>query len=218
MVLVGLGADARARRMVEFLIERGVDISLLTFHGYRQGARTLLARQAERAVEAPDDDSQRTPSAVEARNALAGRAREWDMSDLWQDAVKALSIASRGDSPTKNGITFLQPKITLPGESRDVNVLSSHSVTIESRGKIRVTFYPGAVHVCLDKFQDKRRQETIQFYTEAPPHAWATDQVPEQWYCLLDKSTWEQYKPALTALAQDVHNAWLEFWQSGTEA
>ena len=117
MVLVGLGADARARRMVEFLIERGVDI----------------------------------------------------------------------------------------------NVLSSHSVTIESRGKIRVTFYPGAVHVCLDKFQDKRRQEAIPFDTEAPPNAWATDQVPEQWYCLLDKSTWEQYQPALTALAQDVHDAWLEF-------
>ena len=218
MMLVGLGADARAHRMVEFLTERGVDISLLTFHGYRNGARTLLARQAERAVEAPGAGPRRTPSAAERRNALAERAREWDMGDLWRDAVKALSIASRGDSPTEKGITFLQPRITLPGESRAVNVLSSHSVVIESRGKIRVTFYPGAVHVCLDKFEDKRRQETIPFDTEAPSNAWATDQVSEQWYCLLDKSTWEQHKPALTTLAQDVHDAWLEFWRSGTAA
>ena len=40
------------------------------------------------------------------------------MGDLWRDAVKAPSIDSGGDSPTKNGVTFLQPKITLPGESR----------------------------------------------------------------------------------------------------
>ena len=39
-----------------------------------------------------------------------------------------------------------------------------------------------------------------------------------QWYCLLDKSTWEQHEPAFTALARDVHDAWLEFRRSGTEA
>lgn len=52
MVLVGLGADTRATRMVEFLTERRVDISLLTFHGYRHADRTLLARQVER-VQSP---------------------------------------------------------------------------------------------------------------------------------------------------------------------
>ena len=81
-----------------------------------------------------------------------------------------------------------------------------------------MTFYPRAVHFCLDKFENKRRQETIPFDTEAPPAAWPTDQVSEQWYCLLDKSTWEQHKEALTALAQEVHDAWLEFRCSGTEA
>ena len=33
MMLVGLGIDASARRMVAYLAERGVDIELLTFHG-----------------------------------------------------------------------------------------------------------------------------------------------------------------------------------------
>ena len=34
-VLVGLGVDAVAQRMVGFLSKSGVDISLLTFHGYQ---------------------------------------------------------------------------------------------------------------------------------------------------------------------------------------
>lgn len=47
VVLVGLGADDRSKRMVAFLAKCDLDISLITFHGFRQGAQTLLARQVE---------------------------------------------------------------------------------------------------------------------------------------------------------------------------
>ena len=113
MVLVGLGADARAHRMVEFLTERGVEISLLTFHGYEHGGRMLLARQIERGVEARGASARQAQTDAERRNALAERARELDMDGLWQDAVKALSIPSR-DTATNTGITFYLPKITRP--------------------------------------------------------------------------------------------------------
>ena len=45
MMLVGLGTDARADRMVSFLAKRDVDIALLIFHGYKHAGETLLARQ-----------------------------------------------------------------------------------------------------------------------------------------------------------------------------
>jgi hypothetical protein len=51
IVLVGLGADERAKRMVAFLAQCELDISLITFHGFKQGSETLLARQVE--VQAP---------------------------------------------------------------------------------------------------------------------------------------------------------------------
>ena len=212
MVLVGLGADARAHRMVEFLTEKGVDISLLTFHGYRYGDRRLLARQVERGVERPDVGSRRKQTDAERRSALAERARELGIDDLWQDATKALSFASVG-SPTMSGITFYLPRITLHD---NVKVSGSHSVVIDPSGAIRVTFYPGAVDVCLEKFQDQR--ETIPFEFEKPRNAPTTSRVSEQWYCRLDKTTWEMHKEALTALANDVHAAWQEIRRSGTVA
>lgn len=51
MVLVGLGIDMSASRMVAYLADRGIEIELLTFHGYVHGDGLLLARQ----VRAPED-------------------------------------------------------------------------------------------------------------------------------------------------------------------
>lgn len=211
--LVGLGADARAHRMVKFLAERGLDISLLTFHGYQCGDRMLLARQVERSAEAGDVIPRPRQSQRERLHTLAERARELDIESLWQDAVKALSIDFNPHA-TKSGITFRYlPKITLPN---DVNVSGSHSVVIDQSGMIRVTFFPGAVHVCLEKFQDKK--ETIPFEFEEPPNAPTTKLVSEQWYCLLDKEKWEMHKEALTSLAKEVHDAWREIKRDGATA
>lgn len=212
MVLVGLGADLRTRSMVEFLADREVDIALVTFHGYQCGDKMLLAKQVEGSFEGRDVVSERRQSDADRRRVLEERAMELGMGDLWQDAVKALSIASNG-SPTKAGITFYLPKIILPD---DVQASGTHSVVIDQTGKIRVTFYPGAVHVCLKTFQDKRA--TIPFETEKPPNAPPTELVSEQWYCLLDKDKWKIHKEALIALANEVNNAWQEIRRGGVEA
>ncbi len=45
MFLVGLGVDDTTERMVNFLAQKGLDISLLTFYGFEPGEKVLLARQ-----------------------------------------------------------------------------------------------------------------------------------------------------------------------------
>jgi hypothetical protein len=47
IALVGLGADERVKRMVEFLAKCELDVSLITFHGFKQGNEVVLARQVE---------------------------------------------------------------------------------------------------------------------------------------------------------------------------
>ena len=47
MVLVGLGVDDRARRVVNFLAESQIDIQLMTFHAFREDGKLFLARQIE---------------------------------------------------------------------------------------------------------------------------------------------------------------------------
>ena len=217
MMLVGLGADARTHRMVEFLTQRDVDITLLTFHGYKYGDRTLLARQVEGGEEARDIGPGRRPSQAELRSMLAERARELGIDTLWREAVTALSIPFERTT-TKSGITFSLPGITLPGigPPGSVNVYGSHSVVIDPPNQIRVTFYPGAVHVCQEEFENKK--ETVQFEFEKPPNAPPTEQVRKQWYCRLDRDRWNEHKEALTALVNDVHAAWQEVRRSGAEA
>ena len=65
MVLVGLGIDVSAHRMVAYLAESGIDIRLLIFHGYVQGDGMLLARQVQTANEpSPLRRRARTPHAL----------------------------------------------------------------------------------------------------------------------------------------------------------
>lgn len=54
MVLVGLGVDETTERMVNYLAGSGMDISLLTFHGFEQGDKTLLAKRVEVARPKPE--------------------------------------------------------------------------------------------------------------------------------------------------------------------
>ena len=210
MVLVGLGVDACAQRMVEFLARRDVDISLLTFHGYKHGDRVLLARWAEGSAEVGRAGSGRTQSQEELRSMLAERATELGIGNLWLDAAKALSIAFERKA-TKNGITFSLPGITLPD---NVNVYATHSVVIDPPDRVRVTFFPGAVDVCGDKFEGMKG--TIPFECEEPPNAPPTKRVPKQWYCRLNQEEWERDREALTMLAKDLLDAWQERMRGGS--
>ena len=181
MVLVGLGADAVAQRMVGFLTKSGVDISVLTFHGYQCGGRTLLARQMEGGEARDVGSSPRQQRHAEWRRETAKRAEELGITDLWEDAVEALSVADE-ERARKSGITFRMRRITL-GNAKPSG---SHSIVIDQiKGKIRVTFYPAAIHLCFDQFQKMR--EKIPFELEIPPNAPPTEEVRDQWYCCWTK-------------------------------
>ena len=125
MVLVGLGINLSAHRMVAYLADRGIDIRLLTFHGYVQGDGMLLARQvrtANQLLPAP-------PNPPRDRD-LNRKAIEHGVAKVWQDARKSLDYSVR-TYYTKSGITYLQRTITLPD---DVRVRGLHSVTIDEAG------------------------------------------------------------------------------------
>ena len=202
MVLVGLGADARAHRMVGFLTERGVDVSLLTFHAYAQGDSMLLARHTDERTRA-GDGGPGAGSDAERRRALTRRAEELGVDGLWQDAVKALGGAFKGET-TRSGITFSLPTITLPER---VNARGSHCTNLIESGSLRVTFFPAAIHVCREKFE--HAQATIPFVKENPPNAPPTADVLQQWSIELNGEAWERHREALAALADDVRTAWI---------
>lgn len=203
MVLVGLGADAAAHRMVDFLAARELDISLLTFHGWRHGTNTLLARQVE-SVKVGDAGRRSRPSQAERRRLLDERAERLGIAPLWQSAVNALDIDSRKKMQSSS-ITFRKRKIKLPDAS-DRRHGASHSVAMTDDCKIRVTFYPVAIDLCLEQF--RKMKEIVGFRLEPPPNAFPTERVSEQWYCVLDQDEWEAHRDRLIELAETVRDAW----------
>ena len=83
IVLVGLGADDRARRIVQFLAERGTEIQLLTFYGFRRDGNLFLARES---VTPSGERLIREHGAVATKEgnleALQGRARKFGLLEL----------------------------------------------------------------------------------------------------------------------------------------
>ena len=199
MVLVGLGLDVSAHRMVSYLADRSVDIRLVTFHGYMHGGGMLLARQVRAA-----DDPRRSSGSPPRAPDLKRKATEHGVAEIWKDARESLDYSVR-TYYTKSGITYLQRTTTLPD---DVRVRGSHSVTIDEPGKVRITFYPAAVDLCHEEFEQLK--DAIPFEAEKPPNAPATRRAPNQWYCRLDERSWQTGRGRLIEFVRAVEDAWRE--------
>ena len=115
LVLVGLGVDENAERMARFLQAGKIDISVLTFYGFRHGGETLLARQVE--VEAKDDESDSSSrhggskTASEKREDLKRRIQESGMPDLFESIEQTITAALGGARKSRlaTGIGFYMP-------------------------------------------------------------------------------------------------------------
>ena len=196
MVLVGLGIDSSADRMVGYLAARDIDIRLLTFHGYTLGDSLLLARQVRAA-----EDGHASPDGRPSASTLNRKASEFGVAEIWQDAKTSLDYGI-GKYYTKSGITFLQRTITLPD---DVRVRGSHSVSIDESGTIRITFYPAAVDLGRERLEELKK--AISFKVEKPPNAPATRRAPKQWYCRLDEDSWLEGKGHLVEFVRHVEDS-----------
>ncbi len=205
MVLVGLDVDRRAARIVEFL-QSAIDISLVTFHGFSHNGSTILARHANSdQVREPRKRARSDPQ--ELYDALVSKVGDLGIADLWKESTRELDTLD-DQYPKQSGITFRSLRsLPLPELVGNTSVRASHSVNLEPNGKLRVTFFPAAVHLCFDDFE--KAENTLQFKSEAPPNAPITERVQEQKYCLLGPTEWAKHKAALIDLAQKVAHAWV---------
>ena len=116
MVLVGLGVDDRARRMVEFLSLRNVDISLITFHGFDdpQGG-SFLAKQVEVLQK---QTTQPTKVSKQANlQALERRMNEAGVTEFYNHVASALrtDLNNSYEWPNKSGYGYYFQDLTESG-------------------------------------------------------------------------------------------------------
>ena len=212
IVLVGLGADDSARRMVDWLVKKGVEIDLLTFEIYRLRDRVLFARQhadrdAARSQARQDQIAgQRATIQSNRRSVIERKVDEYGMQDWWRDVVAILERGFRTIYRENLAITFR--KRIARTLSTDVAAKGTHKIEIAKPGVIRIIFFPAAVDVCVDEFEALK--QVIPFDLEPPPNAPTTEQVADQWFCRLDKGQWLEHKNNIERLVRMVDERWRE--------
>ena len=197
LFLIGLGADERTERMVRFLAENtGMDISLLTFHGFAYDGKTLLARQVE--VEAAAEPGPRRPrryrSTEERRELLKKNIKDSGMSETF-GAAERMFEAKWPRFSTNPGVTGLSIRF----QNR------TYARIDLSEGSVNIVFSPRAKALCLDEF--RQPVEEIRHQT------WPTNREPlndpdTEIHFEFTAEEWEQHKDRLFALTTAVYEAW----------
>jgi len=108
IMLVGLGVDERAKRMVKFLAKCELDISLITFHGFTEDGETLLARQVEVQSKPPDGATVRQAKLDEH---IAGLGIEQNYAALIAALKQGLGESAR-QRPNPTGYSFYLPEVS----------------------------------------------------------------------------------------------------------
>ena len=204
MVLVGLGADDTTSRMVDFLVNTGVDISLQTFHGFVSEGKTLLAKQVEgRAANVTS-----TPASNAKRPSRRERLRIYDER-----------AAALGVSELVNGVSeMLKRSLRFQSESASVAVKSRRNFRLsggayafidlnaEEKG-IKLGFHPVAIGLVSDQLNSLDPKDTP-FETQPSLNAYTEEIKHEILFPLNSVEDWEFRKDRLAALTEQVYAAY----------
>ena len=202
MVLVGMGVDNTTERMVSYMAEVGMDISLLTFYGFVNGdGRTLLARNievdSERVTVTP---SWRTGSR-NRRSRFEERASDIGLLDVLNCAREMLRnhFDYKYHDASRNRMRFNRDSV------------SYFFIEIDEDQKcLKIGFYPRAVDLALagfDKFLNSKEGKA--FSKISAGYAKKTEQV-DYAVALQLKSLedWNTHKRQITELTQAVYEAY----------
>ena len=193
LFLIGLGADDRTERMVKFLaVNTGMDISLLTFHGFAYDGKTFLARQVE--VEAEADPGPRPPSTEERRELLKRKIEDSGMSETFSD-VEGMFEANWPRSSTYPRVWGLS--ITLQRHA--------YARIDFRKGSVITVFFPRAKALCLDDF----RQPVEEIRCETwPRNREPLDDPDTEIHFEFTAKEWEQHRERMCVLTTAVYEAW----------
>lgn len=199
MILVGLGVDERARRIVSFLAERGIEISLLTFQAFELDGKLLIARQAE--TPSPSSTGGPRPAKNKEKNlvALMAYAEERGTQDLLLEVAELIErLTSAYRWPGKTSFSFSLQERTSEGRPtlRAYLTLYVHSTR---RGALLLTLSPNALDVASGAVE--------RFVTAVPTarsldSSWAPVQVE------IDRRNWQSVRPLLQSLIEEVVLGW----------
>jgi hypothetical protein len=201
MILVGLGVDERAKRIVNFLAETGVDIQLLTFHAFNLDGRLLLAKQVETVAPSTPRSGSTGTSKQENLASLLALAEQHGMRDLLvevADFIEQHVPCYRW--PGKTAFSFSLQERTKTGSPTLRSYLTLYVHYWQKRRGLLLTLAPRARDAAAEavaRFVDEVPEATRRDGSSGPPV-----QVE------ITGSSWERIRPHLEELLQALVTGW----------
>ena len=211
MVLVGLGSDDKAKRMVDFLSNCGADISLITFHAFELGGRVVLAKSGEVDDTTHGGGPSKGKSDRIRRKELFriydDRAKELDLFELVCAVRKMLEECL--NRPSENPVvkSRFRTSFYMRAKSGASPAYSFIELNEDPKG-IRLGFYPRGIDLVQGEFK-KLEQENFPFIYQPVVNAQSTETVDHETIVHLSSiSDWEPHRDKLTSLTQKMYQAW----------
>lgn len=191
LVLVGLGVDARAERMVRFLQTSGIDISVLTFYGFEHGGETLLARQVEVERDLAPTPRRHLLSPAELEERAQRLIEEMGLTTLFNAICETLrhELEIVREQPASQGRTFY----VIRRNGRFCSVLVGYPATSEGV----VISLPQKSHPHGTALENLKRRIDLQDW----PHGGFAVGVDSEEH-------WEQQRNTVVEYLKDAEAAW----------
>lgn len=204
MFLVGLGADDKTERMVNFLTNNSeMDISLLTFHGFDYGGKIILAKQVDiqRVEDFDSRPTSRRLGRAERQAKLDNRVNGFGVRELFDDVKSTFEE----NWPQSEQVAQMQTlRIELPRLANSGSHRLPYARIKAHDGRVGVVFFQRAFALCVDEFKDLIKQiPYLTFPRNLDP---LKDARTAEFHLTADE--WETHKVKLTAFVQSVYKAW----------
>jgi len=196
MVLVGLGVDERAKRIVNMLARSGLDIQLMTFQAFRHGDEVLLARRLETVD--PKSSGSKASEGTKAgnRRLLEQLATEQEVLELLLEVADF--VAERMPDayrwPNKTAFTYSLNDITDEGRPTQ-RTYAAVWVNKDAKGELVFSLPDRALEIA-----EEAAHQAVDDIDSAQltSNSWTPFALP------IDRSTWPDVQPKLERLIAEV--------------
>ena len=156
MVLVGLGVDEKTKRMVSFLSESDLDISLTTFHGFKKGEEIFLARQVE--VQSRSSDLTAAITKKSNLERLRLRVKELGLEDYYYDIASFFrhQLPASYEWPNQGGYSYSLPELAESG-SQSNRVYVALYIHDSKPGCVQIYLHHRAVNASSSGFEELKK-------------------------------------------------------------
>jgi hypothetical protein len=198
MVLVGLGADDKTRRMVDFLAQGGVNITLITFNAYKKDGELLLARliETEKEDNGPRPVNRLTKS--ETLAVLKELSESIGSAELINIVGKYLRNHLQAyEKPSKTGLSYSLVETAesgLPSYRVYISVYISES----KPGQVQLVFQKRAIQAAKNNFEEFKNRYSERFFESHGNYYLWIKSIPD----------WEGFREPLKPILTSIIEGW----------